>query len=176
MRDTGQRVLGLAGWSGAGKTQLATALVTRLHAKGHKVSTLKHAHHAFDVDTPGKDSYRHRQAGARQTLVSSAKRWALMTELRGGAELSLDAALAQFDPCDLILVEGFKDADFPKLEVHRPSLGKPLHYGQRPGICAIACDAPLAHSVAVPLLDLNDLEALVAWVLKFMQGPVIWSS
>ena len=123
------------------------------------------------MDQPGKDSHRHRQAGAGQVLVSSANRWALMSELRGAPELSLTQALAKFDPCDLILVEGFKQEDFPKLEIHRPSLGKPLLYDTVPGVRAVASDAPLDLPAHLKPLDLNDLDSLEAWVLEFMQWP-----
>lgn len=172
-------VLGLAGWSGSGKTTLGTELIRRLSERGLRISTLKHAHHAFDIDQPGKDSYRHRAAGAGQVLVTSANRWALMTELRGAAELSFTDALSKIDPCDLVLVEGFKNEDFPKLEVHRPTLGKPLLYGQVPGILAIASDAPLGDKtdgdirsgIKVPILDLNDLTTIERWVLDYMTWP-----
>ena len=159
-----QKILGLAGWSGAGKTTLAVQLIESLSARGLKVSSLKHAHHNFDVDHPGKDSHRHRLAGVGQVLVTSANRWALMTELQGGAELTLPQALAQLAPCDLVLVEGFKHEDFPKLEVHRPSLGKPLLQGTLPGVLAVASDAPLDQ----PYLDLNDIRALLAWVEAYL--------
>jgi len=162
-------VLGLAGWSGAGKTTVASQLIADLCAAGVQVSTLKHAHHAFDIDQPGKDSHRHRTAGAGQVLITSSARWALMGELRGAPELSLAAALAKLDPCDLVLVEGFKGEAMTKLEIHRPALGKPLLLGSVPGIAAIASDAPL--DAAVPVLDLNDRGALLTWVLEAMAWP-----
>ena len=165
-----QAVLGLAGWSGVGKTTLSVHLIERLCSHGLKISTLKHAHHAFDVDTPGKDSYRHRHAGAGQVLVSSANRWALMTEVKNTQELSLSMALAHLDPCDLVLVEGFKQENFPKLELHRPALGKPLLYGNVSGVEAIASDAPLALTACVPVIDLNDLGAIEAWVLARIEA------
>ena len=172
------RVLGLAGWSGSGKTTLAVQLIAGLKAKGLKISTLKHGHHRFDVDHPGKDSHRHRQAGAAQVLISSVNRWALMTELdEGQDELKFEEALAQLAPCDLVLVEGFKRASFPKLEVYRPSVGKPLLLGTVPGICALATDAPqdrallnLPDSLAVPVLDLNNLTAVLTWVEAFCRA------
>src|SRR5216684_3398913 len=120
------RIFGLAGWSGSGKTTLMTTLIPEFVSRGVTVSTVKHAHHSFDIDQPGKDSWRHRQAGAREVMVSSARRWALMHELRGDAEPSLDALVTRLSPVDVVIVEGFKRHPHPKLEVHRPSLGKPL--------------------------------------------------
>ena len=165
------KVLGLTGWSGSGKTTLAEQLIARLTNRGLRVSTLKHAHHAFDLDQPGKDSHRHRQAGAAQVLISSSKRWALMAELRDEQELKFEDALAQLAPCDLVLVEGFKREDFPKLEIHRPCVGKPLLYGDMPGILAIASDKPLDPEPTVPVIDLNDLDAIEAWVLEYTAWP-----
>lgn len=136
------RAFGFAGWSGSGKTTLLEQLVGRLTARGMTVSMVKHAHHGFDVDQPGKDSYRHRAAGCREVLVTSSQRWALMHELRGAPELALGEVLARLSPCDLALVEGFKAAPLPKLEVHRSVLGKPwLHPGD-PHVVAIASDLP----------------------------------
>ncbi|MGH7090572.1 MAG: molybdopterin-guanine dinucleotide biosynthesis protein B, partial [Stellaceae bacterium] len=138
------RVFGLAGWSGSGKTTLVTRLVPALVRRGVSVSTVKHAHHAFDVDQPGKDSWRHRQAGATEVLISSETRWALMHENRGAAEAALDRLLRHMSPVDLVLVEGFKRDSVPKLEIHRPSLGKPLICLGDPGVIAVASDASLA--------------------------------
>ncbi len=122
------RIFGLAGWSGSGKTTLMTALIPEFVARGITVSTIKHAHHAFDVDQPGKDSWRHRQAGASEVMVVSERRWALMHELRGAPEPGLDELVPRMTPVDLLLVEGFKHHPHPKIEVYRPSLGKPpLH-------------------------------------------------
>ena len=136
------RVFGFAGWSGSGKTTLIERLIPVLVERGHRVSLVKHAHHDFDVDQRGKDSYRHREAGAAEVLVSSAKRWALMHELRDAPEMSLADALERLSPCDLALVEGFKAAAIPKLEVHRPAVGKPLLYPDDPYIVAFATDEP----------------------------------
>jgi molybdopterin-guanine dinucleotide biosynthesis protein B len=116
------QIFGLAGWSGSGKTTLMTALIPELISRGVTVSTLKHAHHAFDIDQPGKDSWRHRQAGAREVMISSPNRWALMHELRGAPEPSLDELVRRMSPVDLLLVEGFKRYPHPKIEVYRPSL------------------------------------------------------
>ncbi len=119
------RVVGIVGWHDSGKTTLMVALVAELVARGHRVSTVKHAHHGFDVDTPGKDSWKHRDAGATEVMVGSAARWALMHELRGDPEPSLDALLATMNPVDLVLVEGFKHADHEKIEIYRAGLDQP---------------------------------------------------
>ena len=122
------RIFGLAGWSGSGKTTLLAAVIPDLVARGLTVSTIKHAHHEFDIDRPGKDSWRHREAGAREVMVASSRRWALMHELGEAPEPSLDELVARISPVDLLLVEGWKRHPHPKIEVHRPSLGKPLLY------------------------------------------------
>src|SRR4029077_1035894 len=134
------RIFGLAGWSGSGKTTLMTLLIPELVSRGITVSTLKHAHHSFDVDQPGKDSLRHRQAGATEVMISSHNRWALMHELRGALEPSFEDLARQMNPVDLLLVEGFKRHHHPKIEVYRPSLGKPLLHPEDPLIVAIASD------------------------------------
>lgn len=162
------RILGLAGWSGSGKTTLLTALVPLLTARGLSVSTLKHAHHEFDIDRPGKDSWRHREAGAREVMVASSRRWALMHELRGGPEPSLDELAARMSPVDLLLIEGFKRHPHPKIEVHRPSLGKPLLYPDDPYIVALASDEPVP--APIPLLPLGDPERIVAFILDHLGG------
>lgn len=160
------KVVGLAGWSGAGKTTLLTRLIPLLNGRGVAVSTLKHAHHAFDVDTPGKDSHAHRAAGARQVLVASANRWALMTELRGAPEPPLADLLARLDPVDLVVVEGFKRDGHPKLEVHRVANGKPwLHPGD-PAIRAVASDAPVPGRAALPRAHLDDLDRVADLLLE----------
>jgi molybdopterin-guanine dinucleotide biosynthesis protein B len=159
------RLIGLAGWSGAGKTTLVARLIPSLARRGVAVSTVKHAHHAFDVDTPGKDSYAHRQAGAAQVLVASAHRWALMTELRGAPEPPLRDLLRQLAPVDLVLVEGFKRDRHPKLEVHRAANGKPWLHPDDPAIVAIAADAdPPAHRL--PNAHLDDVEAVADLLLQ----------
>lgn len=159
-----QRVLGIAGWSGAGKTTLLKMLLPLLVARGLRVATLKHAHHEFDVDVPGKDSWVHRRAGASEVIVSSARRWVQMHELGDAPEPSLADLLARFSPCDLVLVEGFKRERHPKLEVHRPALGKPLLFPDDPHIRAVASDALLEGSHP-PLVDLNDIGAVAGAVL-----------
>ncbi len=135
------RVIGLAGWSSAGKTTLLTKLIPLLKERGLNVSTLKHAHHAFDVDQPGKDSYMHREAGASEVLVASSNRWVLMHELRGAPEPRLVDLLAHLTTVDLILVEGFKREPHAKIEVHRSANGKPFLFSDDPHIRAIATDA-----------------------------------
>lgn len=158
------RVLGIAGWSGAGKTTLLKSLLPLLVARGLRVATLKHAHHEFDVDVPGKDSWVHRRAGASEVIVSSARRWVQMHELGDAPEPPLADLLAKFSPCDLVLVEGFKRERHPKLEVHRPALGKPLLFPDDPLIRAIASDAPLQGDHP-PLVDLNDIGLVAEAVL-----------
>jgi molybdopterin-guanine dinucleotide biosynthesis protein B len=162
------KVLGLAGWSGAGKTTLIEALLPRLRAAGLNVSTIKHAHHGFDIDKPGKDSFRHRAAGAAEVLVSSGRRWALLHEVEG-PEPGLDALLARLSPVDLVLVEGFKASPVAKLEVHRPSLGQPPLWPGRPEILAVASDAALA-GCDRPVLPLGDPDAIAAWVAATLPG------
>jgi molybdopterin-guanine dinucleotide biosynthesis protein B len=154
----GMKVIGIAGWSGAGKTTLLTRVIPLLAARGLRVSTIKHAHHGFDVDQPGKDSHTHRMAGATEVLVSSANRFALMHELRGAPELRLGQLLEKLAPVDLVLVEGFKREAHPKLEVHRASVGKPLLAPDDPNVVAIASDGPVA--ARVPVVSLDDVEAV----------------
>jgi molybdopterin-guanine dinucleotide biosynthesis protein B len=159
-------VFGLAGWSGSGKTTLLIKLLPELAARGLRVSTVKHAHHAFDVDKPGKDSWRHREAGAVEVMVASANRWALMHEHRGAAEPGLDELLKHMSAVDLVLVEGFKRYPHPKLEVHRPSLGLPLLCREDPSVVAVATDAPLPADATVPALDLGDAGAIAAFIVE----------
>jgi molybdopterin-guanine dinucleotide biosynthesis adapter protein len=151
-------VIGIAGWSGAGKTTLLTRVIPCLVARGLRVSTIKHAHHAFDVDQPGKDSHTHRTAGATEVLVSSATRFALMHELRGKREWTLDALLEKLSPVDLVLIEGFKTQAHPKLEVFRAAVGKPALHPEDENIVAIASDGPV--QARVPVVSLNDVEAV----------------
>jgi molybdopterin-guanine dinucleotide biosynthesis protein B len=161
------RIIGLAGWSGSGKTTLMTKLVPCLTARGLRVSTLKHAHHSFDLDQPGKDSFLHRAAGATEVLISSGKRWALMHELRGEPEWNLPHLIAKLSPVDLIIVEGFKrDRTIPKVEVHRIENGKPLLYPEDPSIVAIACDSTIPEP-PIPRIDLNDIEAIADAALAY---------
>jgi len=150
------RIIGLAGWSGAGKTTLLTQLIPEFRRRGISVSTLKHAHHAFDVDKPGKDSWEHRAAGAAQVLVSSAKRWALMTEHRDAPEPALAELLSHFAPVDLLIIEGFKREPHPKIEVHRAANGKPWLHPEDARIGAVASDVapPPGAPGWVPLADI----------------------
>jgi molybdopterin-guanine dinucleotide biosynthesis protein B len=157
------QIFGLAGWSGSGKTTLLAALIPELVGRGVTVSTIKHAHHEFDIDQPGKDSWRHRQAGAREVMVASSRRFALMHELRDAPEPSLDDLVARMAPVDLLLVEGFKRDPHPKLEVHRPSVGKPFLYPDDPHIVAIASDETL--TVPLPLLPLGEVAAIADFIL-----------
>src|SRR6478735_193987 len=154
------RIIGLAGWSGSGKTTLLTKVIPRLVARGLAVSTVKHAHHAFDLDQPGKDSHSHRMAGATEVLVGSANRWALVHELRGAPEPSLRELLAKLAPVDLVIVEGYKREPHPKLEVYRAAVGKPLLHPDDPHIVAIASDAALPHA-KVPRVALDDTGAII---------------
>jgi molybdopterin-guanine dinucleotide biosynthesis adapter protein len=154
------RIIGLAGYSGSGKTTLLGKAIPRLIARGLTVSTLKHAHHEFDVDQPGKDSHTHRMAGATEVLVASSRRFALVHELRGESEPPLAALLGKLAPVDLVLIEGYKREPHPKLEVYRAAVGMPLLAPNDPAIVAIASDVALP-SAPVPVLDLNDLEGIV---------------
>jgi molybdopterin-guanine dinucleotide biosynthesis protein B len=157
------RVFGLAGWSGAGKTTLLSKLIPALTAQGLRVSTLKHAHHNFDLDTPGKDSWVHRQSGATEVAIVSANRYAILHELRGAPEPTIEEILPRLAPVDLLLIEGFKRHKHDKLEIHRPELGKALLAPDDPDIVAVASDAKI-DGLVVPLLDLNDIAAIAAFV------------
>jgi molybdopterin-guanine dinucleotide biosynthesis protein B len=158
------KVVGLAGWSGAGKTTLLTRLIPHFGAQGLRVSVIKHAHHQFDIDVPGKDSWRHREAGAAEVLVSSAKRWALMHELRGAAEPRLPELLDKLAAVDLVVVEGFKREPHRKIEVHRAANDKPLLFPDDPGICGIATD--IAVETRLPTVHLDDIPAVAALLLR----------
>lgn len=157
------RLIGLAGWSGSGKTSLLAKLIPSLVAKGQRVSTIKHAHHEFDIDQPGKDSWVHRQAGATEVLVASARRFALMHELRDESEPTLPELLARLAPVDIVLIEGFKRDLHPKIEIHRPETGQPLLQPDDPWIVAVA--SPSRVSAAVPWLPLDDIEAIADFIL-----------
>jgi molybdopterin-guanine dinucleotide biosynthesis protein B len=153
------RIIGLAGWSGSGKTTLVTKVIPVLVRRGLKVATVKHAHHEFDTDQPGKDSWLHRQAGASEVAIVSSRRWAIVHELSDEAEPSLFDMLAKLSPVDLVIVEGFKRQSLPKLEVFRAAVGKPLLHPDDDCIVAIATDTPLAEA-QVPVLMLDDIEGL----------------
>ena len=159
-------VLGIAGWSGAGKTTLIERVLPLLRAAGLVVSTVKHAHHGAELDRPGKDSWRHRAAGAREVLVTAPGRWALMHE-EPGAEPDLPELLGRMSAVDLVLVEGFRRYAFPKLEVHRPALGKPPLWPDWPDVAAVASDAALTQC-GLPVLALEDAGAIATWVVSFV--------
>ena len=161
------KIFGFAGWSGSGKTTLIEKLIPRLVARGLRVSLIKHAHHTFDVDQPGKDSYRHRHAGASEILVTSSRRWVLMHELRGSPEPSFEEQIRHLSPCDLLIVEGFKFAPIPKLEVWRAETGEPLLHPKDPHIVAVASDAKV--ETRLPLLDLNDHAAIEGFIVKHLK-------
>lgn len=158
------KIFGLAGWSGAGKTSLLVRLLPELAARGLTVSTMKHAHHAFDLDQPGKDSYEHRRAGATEVLVTSANRWALMHELRGAPEAEFEALVARMTPVDLLLIEGFKHHPHDKLEIFRRDVGKPLLCVADPRVVAVASDAPVPEA-RVPVIDLDDTRAVADFIV-----------
>ena len=156
-----------AGWSGSGKTTLIEKLIPIFVKRGLRVSLVKHAHHTFDVDHPGKDSFRHRHAGATEVLVTSSRRWVLMHELRGAREPSFDEQVKHLSPCDLLIVEGFKFAPIPKLEVWRAETGEALLHPNDPHIVAVASDAQV--ETKLPLLDLNAHEAIAAFILGHLR-------
>src|SRR5690625_2697441 len=165
------KVIGLAGWSGSGKTTLVCKLIPALRKRGLTVSTVKHAHHDFDIDTPGKDSYEHRAAGASEVLVSSAKRWALMHELRDAPEPGVEELLSMMSPVDLVIVEGFKREGHEKLEVWRRSVKKPLLASEDSRILAICSDGPVPEAEKLPqgplpVLDLDDVEAIADFLVS----------
>ena len=159
------RVIGLAGWSGAGKTTLVVRLVPELVRRGLTVSTMKHAHHGFDVDQPGKDSHRHREAGATEVLVGSERRWALMHENRGAPEPSAAELMRQMTPVDLLIVEGFKREGHDKIEIHRRETGKPLLYPDDPHIVAVLSDEPLP-DCPLPVISIDDIGAVADFILS----------
>ena len=164
-------VLGFAAFSGTGKTTLLRKLIPLLARQGLRTGIIKHAHHEFDIDIPGKDSYELRKAGARQVLVASARRRALITETHEAGDPDLDALIARLDPAtvDLILVEGFRHVPFPKIELHRQALGHPLLHPYDPAIIAVACDHPL-DAGPLPVLDLNDAGAIAAFIIAWLNS------
>ncbi len=161
------KTFGIAGWSGSGKTTLIEKLLPLLVARGLRVSLIKHAHHTFDVDHPGKDSYRHRQAGAAEVLVTSSRRWVLMHELRGAPEPSFEEQVRHLSPCDLLIVEGFKHAPIPKLEVWRAVTGEAMLHPNDPHIVAVASDAKV--ETRLPFLDLNDAGAIAQFIVNHLR-------
>jgi molybdopterin-guanine dinucleotide biosynthesis protein B len=161
------KIFGFAGYSGAGKTTLIEQLIPRFVSRGLTVSLIKHTHHNFDLDRSGKDSYRHREAGATEVLLMCDQRWVLMHELRGRAEPTFTEQLANLSACDLLLVEGFKDTPIPKLEVHRVENGKPFIWPENSSVVAVALPtiAVLADTCPLPRLDLDDHESIAAFIL-----------
>jgi molybdopterin-guanine dinucleotide biosynthesis adapter protein len=158
------RIIGLAGWSGSGKTTLLAKIIPRLVSGGYTVSTVKHAHHGFDVDTPGKDSHTHRMAGATEVMVASGRRWALMHELRGENEPSIYDLLQKMSPVDLVLIEGFKAALHVRLEVYRHEVGKPPFHPENPHVAGIISDTPFPQA-GRPVVDIDDIDGVVELVL-----------
>ena len=161
------KTFGFAGWSGSGKTTLIEKLIPRFVQAGLRVSLIKHAHHTFDVDQPGKDSYRHRHAGAAEVLVTSSRRWVLMHELRGAHEPSFEDQVKRLSPCDLLLVEGFKFAPIPKLEIWRAETGEGLLHPNDPHVVALATDSKV--QTKLPVFDLNDDAAIASFILEFVR-------
>lgn len=161
------KLFGFAGWSGSGKTTLLEKLIPRFSGAGLRISLIKHAHHTFDVDQPGKDSYRHRHAGAAEILVTSSRRWVLMHELRGAHEPSFEEQVKRMSPCDLVLVEGFKFAPIPKLEVWRAETGEGMLHPNDPHIVAVASDVKI--ETRLPVLDLNDDAAIAKFILDYLK-------
>ncbi|MCG8427898.1 MAG: molybdopterin-guanine dinucleotide biosynthesis protein MobB [Chromatiales bacterium] len=161
-------ILGFAAYSGTGKTTLLRQLLPMLREKGYRVGVIKHAHHDFDIDKPGKDSYELRKAGASEMLVASAKRWALMVETEDTGDPVLQDMLDRLDQqaLDLILVEGFKHEQLPKIELHRPAVGKPLIFPEDSNVLAIATDAPLQVATDLPVLDINDVATLADFIIE----------
>jgi len=159
------KVFGIAGYSGSGKTTLLEKLIPEFKSRGLRVSVIKHTHHRFDLDKPGKDSWRHREAGAEEVLVLSGDRWVLMHELRGAPEPALEEQLAILSEVDLVLIEGFKAAPVPKVEVHRPASGKTPLWPENPHVVAVATDAEL--QAPVPVLDLNNTRAVAQFILDY---------
>jgi molybdopterin-guanine dinucleotide biosynthesis adapter protein len=169
-KSNAMRVVGIAGWSGAGKTTLMTRVIPVLVQRGLKVATVKHAHHAFEIDRPGKDSWLHREAGASEVAIVSSRRWALVHELRAEREPPLVEILAKLSPADLVIVEGFKRLAYPKLEVFRASLGKPLIQPEDDCIIAIATDAPMSQA-SVPVVMLDDVDRVADVLLAEALPP-----
>jgi molybdopterin-guanine dinucleotide biosynthesis protein B len=157
------KTFGFAGWSGSGKTTLIEKLIPLFVKRGLRVSLIKHAHHTFDVDVPGKDSYRHRQAGAAEVLVTSSRRWVLMHELRGGKEPAFEEQVKQLSACDLLIVEGYKFAPIPKLEVWRAQTGEAMLHPNDPHIVAVASDVKV--DTRLPQFDLNEPERIAAFIV-----------
>ncbi len=163
------KVIGISGWSGNGKTTLLERLIPALIDRGYTVSTLKHAHHHFDIDRPGKDSYRHREAGATEVLISSSNRWALMHENRDGQEADMESLIARMEPVDILLVEGFKKESFPKIEVWREESDAPPLHLKDDTVVAVATDSRSLET-DLPTLDLNSEQEVANFIVsRFME-------
>ena len=165
------KIFGLVGWSGSGKTTLVAKLLPELIGRGFRVSTMKHTHHNFDIDKKGKDSYEHRMAGATEVLITGAKRWAILHENRDDPEPSIDDLLARMKNVDLLLIEGFKAHSHEKMEVFRPTVGKPLLYSDDPTIVAVACDTHLT-DITLPVIDLGDIKAIADFIIGHLELKV----
>lgn len=159
------KIFGFAGWSGSGKTTLVKAVIPALIARGLKVSTIKHTHHNFDIDKPGKDSYEHRAAGAHEVVITGSSRWALLHENRGEPEPDIDFLLGRMAEVDLVLIEGFKSYPHSKLEVYRPEVGKPVLSTDDQSIVAIATN--IAIETKIPRLPIDDIEAISDFVMAY---------
>ncbi len=159
------KTFGVVGWSGSGKTTLVVKLLPELIGRGLRVSTMKHTHHNFDIDRPGKDSYEHRRAGASEVLLASSARWALLHEIRDNPEPDMDVLIGRMAPCDLVLIEGFKRHRHPKVEVYRAANGKTLLCREDPTVLAVASDGPLPDA-PVPVLDLNDVPGIADFIVE----------
>lgn len=168
MKGTGMKIIGISGWSGNGKTTLLDKLIPELNSRGYTVSTLKHAHHRFDIDHEGKDSYRHRQAGAQEVLISSSARWALIHEHRDSPETSFDELVGKMSPVDILLVEGFKTENFPKIEIWRESVEKDFLYEQDDTVIAIAADIALPQT-PIPVLDINNPTEVADFIVSCLE-------
>jgi len=162
-------IFGIVGWSGSGKTELVIRLIPELVGRGFSVSSMKHTHHGFDIDRPGKDSYRHREAGAKEVMVTSSVRWALLHELQGEPENDMDDLIARMAPVDILLIEGFKSHKHAKLEVHRPEVGKPLIALEDDSIVAVASDVAAIDGLAQPVFDLDDTKAIADFIVDFLK-------
>jgi molybdopterin-guanine dinucleotide biosynthesis protein B len=167
-------ILGFVAYSGTGKTTLLTRVIPLLRKAGLRIALIKHAHHRFDIDTPGKDSHRLRQAGAEQVMIASRGRWVWMAETPDQDEARLDELLERLGQVDvdLILIEGFKHERYPKIELHRVELNNPRLYPEDPDIIAVACDGPLLPVTQLPLLDINDPEAIAAFIIERLRGEL----
>ncbi len=163
------KIFGFAGWSGSGKTTLVKRVIPELIERGLKISTIKHTHHNFDIDKPGKDSFEHRTAGAHEVVITGAQRWALLHENRGEPEPNIEQMLEHMSPVDLVLIEGFKTYPHPKMEVYRAEVGKPMLCGDDPSIVAIATTDDL--DVNVPRIDLDDIAGVADFVIQFCDLP-----